>query len=172
MVMGEEISRLMDGEIGDEDFEAAYFRVKQPTGMGEWACYHLIGDALRDSGRGYGHLGDGFSKRFAARLGAEATVLAPKPKHNRPLAFAWAAAAGVAAVALVGWVAFGTMESPPAAMAKAEEAATVRAAAIRPQTPVPADYLLAHQEYSPTTQIPGVGPYLRSVSVPGPDARP
>ena len=32
----------------------------------------------------------------------------------------------------------------------------------RPQ-PVSPDYLLAHQEYSPTTQIQGVGPYLRAV---------
>jgi hypothetical protein len=38
--------------------------------------------------------------------------------------------------------------------------------------PVSADYLLAHQEYSPTTQIQGVGPYLRSVAAGTPDGRP
>ncbi len=166
--MGEEISRLMDGEIGDEDFEIAYSRLKHPGGMAEWACYHVIGDTLRGSSR----VGEGFSQRFAARLAAEPTVLAPQARQNRPLAYAWAAAAGVAAVALVGWVAFGTLESQPPGVAKAEEAATVRAAAIRPQTPVPADYLLAHQEYSPSTQIQGVGPYLRAVAAPGPDVRP
>jgi hypothetical protein len=36
---------------------------------------------------------------------------------------------------------------------------------------VPADYLLAHQESSPTMQIQGVGPYLRSVAAPAGDAR-
>ena len=56
-------------------------------------------------------------------------------------------------------------------MAKAGEATTVRAAQVKPQT-VPADYLLAHQEYSPTTQIQGVGPYLRAVAASASDARP
>ena len=168
--MGEEISRLMDGEVGDDELEAAYKRLKQPDGMAQWACYHVIGDALR----GAGTLPEGFTQRLAARLASEPTVLAPQAKTpNRPLAYAWAAAAGVAAVSLVGWVAFTTMEAQPPAMAKAGEAATVRAAAVRPQAPVPADYLLAHQEFSPSTQIQGVGPYLRAVTAPAAsDARP
>jgi hypothetical protein len=56
------------------------------------------------------------------------------------------------------------------AMAKAREASTVRAAQVRPQG-VPADYLLAHQEYSPAAPIQGVGPQLRAVSAPAPDAQ-
>ena len=39
----------------------------------------------------------------------------------------------------------------------------VRAAQMRPAT-VPADYLLAHQEYSPANALQGVGPYLRDVA--------
>jgi sigma-E factor negative regulatory protein RseA len=168
MVMGEEISRLMDGEIGDDEFDATYSRLKHPDSQAEWACYHVIGDTLRGSCR----LSSGFSQRFAARLAAEPTVLAPQPRQNRPLAYAWAAAAGVAAVALVGWVAFGTPDAQTPVMAKASEAATVRPAAVRRDTPVPNDYLLAHQEYSPSTQIQGIGPYLRAASAPGSDARP
>jgi len=168
MVMGEEISRLMDGEISDEEFAAAYSRLTQNDGMAQWVSYHVIGDSMRGSGR----MCEGFSQRFALRLANEPTVLAPQAKQNRPLAYAWAAAAGVAAVSLVGWVAFGTMQTQPAAMAKAGEAASVRAAAVRPQVPVSPDYLLAHQEYSPSTQIQGVGPYLRAVAAPGSDARP
>ena len=97
-------------------------------------------------------------------------MLAPRIRTARPLAYAWAAAAGVAAVALVGWVAFGTLQSEPAAMARAGESANVRSMQVVPRA-LPADYLLAHQESSPTTQIQGVGPYLRSVAAPAGDAR-
>jgi sigma-E factor negative regulatory protein RseA len=164
--MGEEISRLMDGEHDDACIDSACARLKQADGMATWVCYHVIGDSLR----GTGEIAPGFSRRFAARLAAEPTVLAPRVERARPQAYAWAAAAGVAAVALVGWVAFGTLQTEPAAMAKAGEAATIRSTQVVPRT-VPADYLLAHQEYSPTAQIQGVGPYLRSVAAPVGDAK-
>jgi sigma-E factor negative regulatory protein RseA len=164
MVMGEEISRLMDGELDDGMLEVACTRLKHPDGMADWVCYHVIGDALR----GTGNLSPGFASRFAARLAEEPTVLAPRAAAARPLAYAWAAAAGVAAAALVVWVAFGTLQTESAVIAKAGEAASIRGAQIAPRT-VPADYLLAHQEYSPSTQIQGVGPYLRSVAAPAVD---
>jgi len=164
--MGEEISRLMDGELDDAQADIACAQLKQSDGMETWACYHVIGDALR----GTGAPSPGFSRRFAARLAAEPTVLAPRAQPARQPAYAWAAAAGVAAVALVGWVAFGTLQTEPAVMAKAGEAVAVRSPQLVART-IPADYLQAHQEYSPSTQIQGVGPYLRSVAAPAGDAR-
>ena len=159
--MGEEISRLMDGELDNEHVDGVCTQMRHPDGMATWVCYHVIGDALR----GGGVPTPGFASRFSARLSAEPTVLAPRAKQSRPLTFAWAAAATVAAVSLVGWVAVGTIDTQSGAMAKAREAVNVRAATVRPQT-IPADYLLAHQEYSPTAPIQGVGPGLRSVAVP------
>jgi sigma-E factor negative regulatory protein RseA len=167
MVMGEEISRLMDGELDDEHVEIVCTQLKHPEAMTTWMCYHVIGDTLR----GTDCRNAGFARRFAARLAAEPTVLAPMPRAGRTLSFAWAAAATVAAVAVVGWVAVSTVEAPPMALAKAKEAASVRAAQVGPQT-VPADYLLAHQEYSPTAPIQGVGPYLRAAAIQGIDGRP
>ena len=167
MVMGERISHLMDGEIEGAEAEAAYGGLKRPEGVEAWVCYHVIGDSLR---RTSGSM-PGFSERFAARLAAEPTVLAPHPRHGHPLPFIWAAAATVAAVMVVGWVAVSTLDPQPAAMANAREAAAVRSAQAKPQ-PVSPDYLLAHQEYSPTTQIQGVGPYLRSVAAGGANGRP
>jgi hypothetical protein len=35
---------------------------------------------------------------------------------------------------------------------------------MRPTTVLPADYLLAHQEYAPANALQGVGPYLRDVA--------
>jgi sigma-E factor negative regulatory protein RseA len=167
MVMAEQISRLMDGELEGAEADAAYRELKQPEGVETWVCYHVIGDALR---RTSGSM-PGFSERFTARLGAEPTVLAPHPRHAHRLPFVWAVAATAAAVMVVGWVAVSTLDPQPTAMANAREAAAVRSAQAKPQ-PVSPDYLLAHQEYSPTTQIQGVGPYLRSVAAGGVDGRP
>ena len=98
-------------------------------------------------------------------------MLAPKPRQAHGLPFAWAAAATVAAVMVVGWVAVSTLGSQPVAMAKAREAIGVRSAQLT-ASPVSPDYLMAHQEYSPTTQIQGLGPYLRPAAAGGTDGRP
>jgi sigma-E factor negative regulatory protein RseA len=167
MVMGEQISRLMDGELEGAEVDAAFLELKGPDGVASWACYHVIGDTLRRCGEPI----PGSFGRFAARLQAEPTVLAPRPKRAPRLPLVWAAAASVAAVLVVGSVAVSTLDPQPTVVAKAREANAVRTAQARPQ-PVPPDYLLAHQEYSPTTQIQGVGPYLRSVAAGGTDGRP
>ncbi len=165
--MGEDISRLMDGELTEPEFEAAVRRLQHGDGLTTWVCYHVIGDALRGSGPQI----PGFAHRFSARLAAEPTVLSPRPRRGNALPIAWAAAATLAAVAVVGWVAVSTLEVPATALAKAREAGAVRAAQVRPPA-VPADYLLAHQEYAPTVQIQGVDPNFRAVSAPGADSRP
>ena len=165
--MREQISRLMDGDLDDVEADAAFRELKHPEGIEVWACYHVIGDALRRTSDPT----PGFAARFAARLEAEPTVFAPQPRQTHRLPLAWAVAATVAAVMVVGWVAVSTLDPQPTALARAREAVTVRSAQGGPQ-PVSPDYLLAHQEYSPTTQIQGVGPYLRSVSSDEADGRP
>ena len=165
--MGEEISRLMDGELDDERVESVCGQLRQPEVMSTWLCYHVIGDTLRGTQR----CSPGFSRRFEERLANEPTVLAPRKRPDATASFAWAAAATVAAVGVVGWVALNTLDMQPAVMAKAREAGSVRSALVGPQT-IPADYLIAHQEYSPTAQIQSVGPYLRPAAVQGPDGRP
>jgi sigma-E factor negative regulatory protein RseA len=165
--MREQISRLMDGDLDDVEADAALRELREPQGVAVWACYHVIGDTLRRTGAPM----PGFAGRFAARLDAEPTVLAPPPRQSHRLPPVWAVAATVAAVMVVGWVAVSTLDPQPTALARAREAAVVRSAQGNPQ-PVSPEYLLAHQEYSPTTQIQGVGPYLRSVSSGDADGRP
>ncbi len=102
-------------------------------------------------------------------------MLAPVSRSvraERPAAFAWAVAATLAAVAVVGWTAFSMVEMPPDAVATAREAATVRSAQVAPPTQVPADYLLAHQEYSPATAIQGGRPFVRAVATTVAEPRP
>jgi hypothetical protein len=81
-------------------------------------------------------------------------------------------AATLAAVSVVGWTAFSMVEVPPTAIAKAREATSVRAAQVKPPSGVPADYLIAHQEYSPATVIQGGGSYVRAVANTGVEPRP
>ncbi len=167
--MRQEISRLMDGDLEGAEADAAFGELKRGDGLEHWACYHIIGDVLRRNG----YPTAGFASRFAARLDAEPTVLAPQRERASPssrLPFAWAVAATVAAVAVVSSVAVSMLDPQPTALAKAREANAVRT--VQPRTqPVSPDYLLAHQEYSPTTLIQGVGPYLRAVSAGGADGR-
>ena len=165
--MGEQISRLMDGELEGAEADAVLRELRSADAVASWACYHVIGDALR----GCGEPTPGFAERFAARLEAEPTVLAPRPKRSPGLPFVWAVAASVAAVLVVGSVAVSTLDSQPTAVMKVREANVARAPLATPQQ-VTADYLLAHQEYSPTTPIQGVGPHLRSVSAGGANGQP
>jgi sigma-E factor negative regulatory protein RseA len=170
VVKAEEISLLADGELEVERIEGVCTRLRDGSSMTTWVCYHMIGDALRGSSA----IMPGFAARFATRFAEEPTVLAPPRRGPAPAAMAWAAAATVAAVSIVGWVAMTTLPmgdgTLPAALATARQAATVRAADTRPV--VNNEYLLVHQEYSPTTAIQGAMPYLRAVAATDPDARP
>ena len=152
--MNEDISRLMDGELEDD---AAVDRVlagmKQTGATASWMCYHVIGDALR----GEGMAGLSVTRRITVALANEPTVLAPHRRVDRPATWAWAAAATVAAVAVVGWTSVSLTDTAPSAVALAREAATVSPARLNPQV-IPADYLLAHHEISPSMPIQGLPP--------------
>jgi sigma-E factor negative regulatory protein RseA len=165
MVMNENISRLMDGEVDVNEVDAVCAALKRQDAMAIWTCYHVIGDTMRGTGAPRAGFGESFAERFAA----EPTVLAPLRRHSSTIAtWSWALAATLAAVTVVGWTASSLLGDTPAAVAKAGEATAVSAARVRAST-IPADYLMAHQEYSPAAAIQGVGPYLRAVATPGGD---
>jgi sigma-E factor negative regulatory protein RseA len=160
----EEVSLLVDGELDADRVERVCRGLRESSAVETWVCYHVIGDSLR----GQCALIHGFGGRFSTRLAAEPTVLAPPRARPAPAAVALAIAATVAAVGVVGWVALTTMPVAPEAIATAQQAAAVRPADVR--RPVVNEYLLAHQEYSPTTAIQGVRPYLRAVAADEQDA--
>lgn len=172
--MNEKISRLMDGELDGVEFDSCCAQLESAEARASWLCYHVIGDHLRGAAPGPAG-GSAFMARMGAALAAEPTVLAPPPARSRrtsqPATFAWAVAATIAAVTVVGWTAYSMVEVPPTGIAKAREAATMRAGAtVRlPAADVPNEYLLAHQEYSPLA-LQGGAPYLRSASATSPIA--
>jgi len=164
----DKISALMDGELDDLQAQQQLGRISQDRTIREaWEAFHLIGDAMR----GERALSSRFSSLLAERMMREPTVLAPRPRVARRLtSFALSAAASIAAVAAVGWIAF--FNSPPALqteLAKAPVAPLPAPAPSAQLASVPNDgkmseYLIAHQEFSPSTAIQGVAPYIRSVS--------
>ena len=110
----DQVSALMDGELDDDEARIVFGRFKHnATARDEWEIYHLIGDSLRQTPV----WDNGFPARFAEKLAAEPTVLAPsrRPVFRRPL-FALSAAASLAAVSLVAWTSF-QLNQPDAATA-------------------------------------------------------
>jgi sigma-E factor negative regulatory protein RseA len=152
----------MDGELDERVAGEAIDALRREGEALEcWRVYHLISDGMRDTRL----LSAGFAARVGQRLEAEPTVLAPANLPGRTPAqrFALAAAASVAAVALVGWLAFAPQPELAQPLAQVQPAALPVATTV----PLPSaanDYLLAHQGFSPRVSLQGMAPYVRTVS--------
>ena len=172
--MKNEISALIDGELGSGAVDGCLRRLKQENDLSQtWHDYHLIGDVLR------GEISPSLDARFARRLAAEPTILAPRPvvaANGSRWSSALSAVAGIAAVAVAAWVALPQTDVVPAPVSIASTAPTTSAPAPA-SSPRPAegvsgvpvavgveDYLLAHQRFSPVSSMQGVAPYIRTVS--------
>ena len=158
--MKQDISALMDGELFDEDAEALFNKLKRkPDAQEEWHIYHLISDVLRQPG----HIHPDIGLSMNERLQAEPTVLAPRATKNQKARwFALSAAASVLALALVAWlsVQVGTEIAPQ--MAVLQQPTSIRAASF-PSNNGLNDYLRAHQEFSPSTNVQGAASYIRAM---------
>ena len=183
------ISAFMDGEAGQAEGHQAVLRLKQDDECLEtWKTFHLIGDTMR----GVPALRDDFSVRFHARIEQEPTLLAPRMVWRKPATLALSAAASLAAVSVVLSLVFTDNALQPQAQVAASPQSGATQVAASPQSgatqvaavpqsgptqivmlpqPVAAanqarvnEYLMAHQEYSPSTTLQGVAPYVRTVS--------
>jgi len=166
------ISAFMDGETRPHETEQVILHLRQnEEHLESWHTFHLIGDAMR----GEPPLANDFATRVRSRLEQEPTVLAPRLRWRKPLNFALSAAASLAAVAVVlTLVTFDNPLKPQAPIAVAPPSAVAPAQVAQGSTrphPVPAanqarvnEYLMVHQEFSPSTAWHGVAPYVRSVS--------
>lgn len=147
-MMESRISALADGELDHEEANAILVSAREQTELQQkWNMYHLIGDSLRQTAT----LSPDFNARFVGRLAKEPTVLAPRRflPHRRPL-IALSAAASIAAVSLVAWLA-------PQFNPERDMGATARAVVAEASTSSEINvngYLAAHQEYSPAVQLP------------------
>ena len=157
--MKERLSELMDGELDDKSAaEVIKALGSDREAVRAWRTYQLISDAMRESRLLSAH----FTARFSERLAQEPTVFAPRALQTEQRKWvALSAAASLAAVALVAWVAF-------APQPEVKSAAPLAQAEPKPNiVPLPSaanDYLLAHQGFSPRLSLQGMAPYVRTVS--------
>ncbi|RFC35681.1 MAG: sigma-E factor negative regulatory protein RseA [Candidatus Nitrotoga sp. SPKER] len=157
--MKQEISALMDGELFDDDAEALLDKLKRnPDKHDEWRTYHLISDVMRQSNHAHSNI----NIAIRERLQAEPTVIAPHSRVSHNVRwFAVSAAASVMALTLVAWlsVQIGPETTPQFAMLQSN---TVHPASL-PANGVD-DYLIAHQEFSPSSDVYGMTSYVHTVA--------
>lgn len=159
--MKQQISALMDGELFEDEAEALLDKLKhEPDAHEEWQAYHLISDALRQPD----HLHANISASLRERLQAEPTVLAPQRWTGRKVQlYALSAAASVMALVVVAWMSAQAGPEYAPQMAAAQQHAQARPASFAASQNLN-DYLMAHQEYSPSTDVQGAASYIRTVA--------
>lgn len=158
--MKQEISALMDGELFEDEAEGLLDRIKRdPATHKNWEIYHLIGDVLRQPE----HIHCGLSARVRKRMQDEPTILAPRrlPAKQQVRAFALSAAASLMAVGVVVWMSLQISSEPSPQMAMQQDA--IRPVNLQIQSRSN-DYLMAHQEFSPSTDLNAGASYIHTVS--------
>ncbi|MFZ5522941.1 MAG: sigma-E factor negative regulatory protein [Pseudomonadota bacterium] len=158
--MKKEISVLMDGELFEDEAESLFDRIGRGTDAHkDWELYHLIGDVLRQPD----HIHCDLSAKVRERMRDEPTVLAPRSHavKRKVRTVALSAAASLAAVGVVAWMSqqIGTETLPQ--MAMQDNALRPVSMQIQPKSN---DYLMAHQEFSPSTDMNGGASYIRMVT--------
>jgi len=158
--MKQEISALMDSELFEDESDRLLDRIDRGSGAHQdWEVYHLIGDVLRQPE----HIHCDLSAKVRERMQVEPIVLAPRSHavKQKIRTVALSAAASLAAVGVVAWMS--QQISPEAAPQMAMQQNALRPVSVSIQ-PKSNDYLMAHQEFSPSTDMNGGASYIRMVS--------
>jgi sigma-E factor negative regulatory protein RseA len=159
--MKQHISMLMDGELFDDEATALLDKLRRdPDGNDDWSVYHLISDSLRQPD----HVHADISAVMHERLQDEPTVLAPHARaSHRARWFAVSAAASVLALAVVVWLSAQVAPEAVPQIAMQQIDNNMRPAKLSIRRDMN-DYLMAHQEFSPATNVQGATAYMRTVA--------
>lgn len=160
--MKQEISVLMDGELFEDEAGSLldHLKIKRESDVqSDWEVYHLIGDVLRQPE----HIHCGLSAKVRERMEDEPVVLAPRGRavKQKMRTIALSAAASLSAVGVVLWMSL--QISPETAPRLAMQQAALRPASMQIKADSN-DYLMAHQEFSPSPDMNGGTSYIRTVS--------
>jgi sigma-E factor negative regulatory protein RseA len=165
----EKISQMMDGELDELECRLQIRRLGQDAGLAQsWETFHLIRDVLRDEASA----GPDLARRVRERLIKEPTVIGTRSWLGARVAhYTLPMAAAIAGVMVVGWLALSLRPSIESAGPIATNTLPVPTSAEAPPLVVAVsangqmnEYLLAHQEYSPSTAMQGVASYIRTVA--------
>jgi len=158
--MKQEISALMDSELFEDESDSLLNKINRGSGAHQdWEVYHLIGDVLRQPD----HIHCDLSAKVRERMQDEPVVLAPRSHmvKQQIRTVALSAAASLAAVGVVAWMS--QQISPETVPQMAMQQNALRPVSIQIQSKSN-DYLMAHQEFSPSTDMNGGASYIRMVS--------
>jgi sigma-E factor negative regulatory protein RseA len=175
--MKTKLSALFDGEAEDHEGPPVFAALKSKESLrDDWACFQLIGDALRNEAAVSSEL----TPRVMRALSDVPVVLAPISRRRpqpRPLL---AVAASVAGVAVVGWLAVAPQlpTHDATTVVRAEVARSARmdqipvVARVTPTAPAANgrdmhEYLVAHQANASGFQLAGATGNIRTVSAVG-----
>ncbi|MGC2166268.1 MAG: sigma-E factor negative regulatory protein [Gallionella sp.] len=158
--MKHEISALMDSELFEDEADSLLSRMNKGAGARkDWEIYHLIGDVLRQPE----HIHCDMSANVRKRLLDEPTILAPRGQMAKRSirTIAISAAASVVAFSVVIWMSQQIGRESVTQMAMQQNAIRPVSVQIKP---ISNEYLMAHQEFSPSTDMNGGASYIRMVS--------
>ncbi len=158
--MKNQISALMDGELFEDEADILLDQVKRDANAHvDWAAYHLIGDVLRQPD----YINSDISARVRERMQLEPTILAPRSRglSQKVRNISLSAAASVMAFGVVAWMS--AQIAPENNPQLATQKSNIRAASMKMQAQSN-DYLMAHQEFSPTNDMDGGAAYIRTVA--------
>lgn len=169
----EKLSALVDNELDDLEEHRVYAVLKGDTALrNTWERYHLMRAALRQDLEFI--VPHGMAERVAQRIDAEPSGAAVFQRNRVVrLAGTLAIAASVAALAIAGvqWVHQPAASArPQLASSNPETATIIRSGTTRwdkkePETESALNaYLIEHDEFSSTSGIGGMMPYVRAVS--------
>lgn len=158
--MKNNISTLMDGELFEDEAEALFDELKRDAGAHrDWAAYHLIGDVLRQPE----YIHRDVSAKVRERMQNEPTVLVPRSRgvSQKVRNVALSAVASLMALGVVAWMS--VQISPETNPQLAMQQSNLRSVSLKIQSKS-SDYLMAHQEFSPSNDMNGDAAYIRTVS--------
>ncbi len=158
--MKNNISALMDGELFEDEAEVLFDGLKRDSeAHRDWAAYHLVGDVLRQPE----YIHRDISGRVRELMRNEPTVLAPRTRgiSQKVRNIGLSAAASLMALGVVVWMS--VQITPETTPQLAMQQTNLRPASLQTQSKSN-DYLMAHQEFSPSNDMNGDASYIRTVS--------
>ncbi len=174
VVIREQISRWLDGDIAPHEIDLAMKVLSQQEGRYCWAEMHFVGDCIR----GLENTPAGCAERIRSALAGEPAIVAPAGKRLRAQneirerglfsamtymgrgSRAWATAAALAAVGFVGTVVYKDQVSG-VPMAQVASVPTVGATATAKPNAEFNAYLQAHQESADISSLSPMRQYMR-----------
>jgi sigma-E factor negative regulatory protein RseA len=159
-MMKNKISAMMDGELFEDEANSAIGLLKVDVdARQDWEIYHLIGDVLRQPEFIHGELSS--SVRELMLNEPAIFVLTRRGVTEKLRNITLSAAASLIAVGVVVWMSL--QVSPQQQPQMAMQQSQLRKVSF-PVKPKSNEYLLAHQEFSPSNDVLGGAAYIRNAA--------